>query len=116
MSGDSSAGAYQIADLSPLAGLTNLERLSVTINGVDSLEPLRNLKKLAYLFINGEGAYQDFSPISELMELQTLRLVPHSLFVGAVTERAIDLQENEDVEIGEGTKNEFLDLLLLLAQ
>ena len=75
MSGDSSAGAYQIADLSPLAGLTNLERLSVTINGVDSLEPLRNLKKLAYLFINGEGAYQDFSPISELMELQTLRLV-----------------------------------------
>ena len=75
MSGDSSAGAYQIADLSPLAGLTNLERLSVTINGVDSLEPLRNLKKLAYLFINGEGAYQDFSPISELTELQTLRLV-----------------------------------------
>ena len=75
MSGDSSAGAYQIADLSPLAGLTNLERLSVTINGVDSLEPLRNLKKLAYLFINGEGAYRDFSPISELTELQTLRLV-----------------------------------------
>ena len=75
MSGDSSAGAYQIDDLSPLAGLTNLERLSVTINGVDSLEPLRNLKKLAYLFINGEGAYQDFSPISELTELQTLRLV-----------------------------------------
>ncbi len=75
MSGDSSAGAYQIADLSPLAGLTNLERLSVTINGVDSLEPLRDLKKLAYLFINGEGAYQDFSPISELTELQTLRLV-----------------------------------------
>ena len=75
MSGDSSAGAYQIADLSPLAGLTNLERLSVTISGVDSLEPLRNLKKLTYLFLNGEGAYQDFSPISELTELQTLRLI-----------------------------------------
>ena len=75
MEGDSSAGAYQIADLSPLAGLTNLERLSVTISGVDSLEPLRNLKKLTYLFINGEGAYQDFSPLSELTELQTLRLI-----------------------------------------
>ena len=75
MSGDSSTGVYQIADLSPLAGLTNLERLSVTISGVDSLEPLRNLKKLTYLFLNGEGAYQDFSPISELTELQTLRLI-----------------------------------------
>ena len=75
MSGDSSAGAYQIDDLSPLSNLTNLERLSVTISGVDSLEPLRNLKKLTYLYINGEGAYKDFSPLSELTELQTLRLI-----------------------------------------
>ena len=52
----------------------------------------------------------------EKLGLQTLRLLPHSLFVGAVTERTIDLQKNEDVEIGEGTKNELLDFVLLLAQ
>ena len=75
MSGDSSAGAYQIDDLSPLSNLTKLERLGVTISGVDSLEPLRNLKNLTYLYINGEGAYTDFSPLSELAELQTLRLI-----------------------------------------
>ena len=75
MSGDSSAGAYLIDDLSPLSGLTNLEHLSVTISGVDSLEPLQDLKKLTYLHINGEGTYKDFSALSGLTELQTLRLI-----------------------------------------
>ena len=43
-------GGVQISDLSPLAGLTNLERLRLSRNRISDLSPLKGLPNLKQLF------------------------------------------------------------------
>ncbi|PHR96065.1 MAG: hypothetical protein COA78_29235 [Blastopirellula sp.] len=42
----------EISNLSPLAALTNLEKLHISITGITDLSPLRGLKKLESLYID----------------------------------------------------------------
>ena len=61
----------QISDLSPLAGLTSLRRLSLWGNPVSNLSPLRGLKNLTILEF-GHSQVSDLSPIAGLINLKYL--------------------------------------------
>ena len=58
-------------DLSPLAGLTNLETLDIAFNDITDLSPLAGLSNLTELFV-GFNAITDLSPLAGLTTLETL--------------------------------------------
>ena len=60
-----------IADLSPLAGLTELKYLYLRDNQVDNLEPLGNLKHSVVLDLGG-NKITDLIPLMNLSELKHL--------------------------------------------
>ena len=62
-----------VSDLSPLAGLTNLERLGLWQNSVEDLSPLAGLTKLTELYL-GINSVKDLSPLAELTNLESLFL------------------------------------------
>ena len=62
-----------VSDLSPLAGLTNLERLGLWQNSVKDLSPLAGLTKLTELYL-GINSVKDLSPLAELTNLESLFL------------------------------------------
>jgi hypothetical protein len=62
-----------VADLSPLAGLTNLQQLNLQFTPVADLSPLAGLTNLQYLYLwNMQVA--DLSPLAGLTNLQSLDL------------------------------------------
>ncbi len=63
----------QITDLSPLAGLTNLEKLSLYGNRIIDLRPLGRLKKLAHLRLF-RNEISDITPLEGLTNLIVLSL------------------------------------------
>ena len=69
--GDSGRWGNQISDLSPLAGLTSLRRLSLWGNPVSNLSPLRGLTNLTRLVFS-RTQVSDLSPIAGLINLRTL--------------------------------------------
>ena len=77
-------GGYNsdIADLSPLEGLTSLEDLALPPNSkIQDLSPLSGLTSLQYLFMEGTWGsdpvsyIQDLSPLSNLTQLTEISLV-----------------------------------------
>ena len=60
-------------NISPLAGLVNLEVLSLENNGISDITPLIGLKKLRVLHLT-QNHIEDFSPLSGLMSLEVLRI------------------------------------------
>ena len=58
----------QVSDLSPLSGLTNLRELLINHNPISDLSPLRGLKNLKYLWME-DTLVSDFSPLRGLINL-----------------------------------------------
>ena len=58
----------QVSDLSPLAGLINLHELLINRNPISDLSPLRGLKNLKYLWME-DTLVSDFSPLRGLTNL-----------------------------------------------
>lgn len=63
----------QIKDLSPLSQLTNLEEIYLDNNQISSLEPLRSLKKLQLLRLSNNDI-EDLSPLYHLPKLRYLSI------------------------------------------
>ena len=63
----------QVSDLSPIAGLINLRRLTLHYNPISDLSPLRGLKNLDYLVLN-HTLVSDLSPVRSLTNLTELVL------------------------------------------
>ena len=64
----------RISNLSPLAGLTGLERLDLNFNGINTnLSPLAGLTGLKQLFLKG-NKLSDISPLAGLTRLERLHL------------------------------------------
>ena len=63
----------QFSDLSPVAGLTNLEALDIGDNPLADLSPLAGLTKLEFLDIRGCGI-SDLAPLAGLTHLINLTL------------------------------------------
>ena len=59
-------------DLSPLAGLSKLENLSLACTTIKSIEPLSGLTNMKNLEIWGTRTVIDISPLSGMTELETL--------------------------------------------
>ena len=66
-----SGTSNQISDLSPLAGLINLELLNVRRNKISDLSPLAGLINLRYLNISS-NPFSDISPIAGLINLENI--------------------------------------------
>ncbi len=68
-------GCTGVADLAPLAGLTQLRRLYLTdCTGVVDLAPLASIKKLRKLYLNGCTGVADLLPLAGLTRLELLFL------------------------------------------
>ena len=60
-----------VSDLEWVSSLTKLQELRLSVNGLEDLSPLANLKDLNVLTFEGHiGAIQDFSPLSGLTKLK----------------------------------------------
>lgn len=68
-----------ITDIGPLAGLVNLQYLSLTGNTVTSVEALSRLTQLRTLYA-GKNRITDISPLAGLVNLETLSLESNSYF------------------------------------
>ncbi len=66
-------GARALSDVSPLAGLANLEILDLSGTGVSDVSPLAGLANLEILYLSGTGV-SDVSPLSGLANLEFLSL------------------------------------------
>jgi internalin A len=66
-------GPGDLVDLSPLAGLKNVESLRASINHVTDLKPLQNLTKLDRLDL-GRTSVKDLTPLGNLTNLTELQL------------------------------------------
>ena len=64
----------QIRDLTPLSGLTQLERLHLSENQITDVSPLANLTQLKILYLH-QNQITDVSPLSNLTKLEVLCLV-----------------------------------------
>ena len=62
-----------ISDFSPLAGLTQLERLWLNDNNISDLSPLVGLMQLKELHLSGNNL-SDISPLAGLTQLETLHI------------------------------------------
>ena len=64
---------HQIADISPLSGLSNLQRLDIAVNQIADISPLSGLSNLWSLTLGG-NQITDISPLSGLSNLRWLDL------------------------------------------
>jgi len=64
---------FQITDLSPLAGLTNLDHLFIEGSYINDITPLAGLTNLTWLTILGTQV-TDITPLAGLINLETLQL------------------------------------------
>lgn len=67
-------GNNDITDLTPLAELTNLRELRLCFNRISDLTPLANLQNLTTLHIRGNRYITDLTPLAGLTNLQYLQL------------------------------------------
>ena len=58
-----SLAANDITDISPLESLLNLEILSLIDNSITDISSLYNLRELSYVFLEGNTAISDWSPV-----------------------------------------------------
>ena len=63
-----------VQDLSALSGLTNLQDLQISVNGLKSFHGLEGATKLTQLQIYGSPDIQDLSALSGLTKLQSLQI------------------------------------------
>lgn len=68
------SGNYDITDVSPLAGLTELRALYAQFTPITSVEPLAGLTHLEVLYLNYGTAITDISPLAGLIHLTELAL------------------------------------------
>jgi internalin A len=66
-------GPGKVEDLSPIAGLKNLEALRASLNRVSDLKPLSELSKMDRLDL-GHTRVMDITPLANLTELSDLQL------------------------------------------
>ncbi len=71
-------GNNAISNISPLAGLTNLESLYLGDNGISDLSPLTKLTKLRRLALNN-NSISDLSPLVGLTNLRWMRLASNNI-------------------------------------
>lgn len=71
-------GTRNIADLSPLAGMSELRSLWISDNVISDLSPLANLQQLEWLNI-GRNMITDVSPLAGLKNLKTLFLTDNPI-------------------------------------
>ena len=69
---------YNLSDLSPLLGLTNMERLTITHTTLQSIAGIEALPNLNHLCIEGVPGL-DLSPLSKLRNLTSLDIYAQSL-------------------------------------
>ena len=69
----------RISDLSPVAGLVNLEYLSFPNNNVSDLSPVARLINLETLYFWHNNNISDLSPIAGLINLQTINFSGNSV-------------------------------------
>ena len=80
----------KVSDLSPLNGLTNLERLDLQRNNISSLNPLSGLINLQSLDLEG-NKISDLSPLARLTKLEHLVVGEDSIRYGGHRNRISDL-------------------------
>ena len=85
-------------DISPIAGLINLEVLSLENNGISDIRPLAGLKKLQFLALT-HNQIEDFSPLAGLTNLRTLWIKnnPGTDFSPLASLNLTDFQHDADV-------------------
>ena len=72
----------QVADVSPLSGLTSLEEVYLYDNSIEDISPLSGLTRLTCLGL-GVNSIRDISPLSGLTALEFLRI--HSNAISDIT-------------------------------
>ena len=68
------SGNVEYTSLAPLAGLENLESLTIRNSHISDLTPLSGLKNLRSLTIHNAGSITDLTPLSALPELTDLSI------------------------------------------
>lgn len=66
-------GNNEIVDVSPIAGLTLLQSLTLSRNKIESIGPLKELARMQLLDLS-ENQLKDISPIAQMTNLRTLYL------------------------------------------
>ena len=66
-------------DLSPLSGLTNLERLYICCDSISDISALSKLTNLADLWIWGNGNIKDISALSNMTKMESLWIKTNSI-------------------------------------
>jgi internalin A len=67
-----------ISDLTPLAGLTNLQYINISYNLISDLAPLAGLTKLRSLILNNNNI-SDLTPLASLINLKKLNLLKNNI-------------------------------------
>ena len=88
-----------INDITPLAGLTNLTVLELGNNQITDVSPLAGLTKLTILLLNG-NQISDITPLAKLTRLESLRLIGNQIsnitpFAGLTNLRILWLSNNQ---------------------
>ena len=91
-------GNNNISDLSPLAELKKLERISLAGNNISDLSPLAELKNLKFLYLY-DNNISDLSSLAELKKLEILLLRGNNIsdisaIVGLTQLETLDLNKN----------------------
>jgi hypothetical protein len=87
-----------LANLEPLAGLTDLQRLSMDDNDITDLSPLADLRELEFLFLTG-NRITDLSPLVNLWGLEDVSLAANRVkdvraLAGLQEMKTLNLSEN----------------------
>lgn len=56
-------GQNQISDITPIASLTNLEKLVLSGNNISNITPLQNLEKLDRVYLNDNQIKDETCPV-----------------------------------------------------
>jgi len=106
-----------IADLSPLAGLTNLTRLYLYSNNISDLSPFAGLTNLTRLYL-GDNNFADLTPLAELSSLTSLYLEQNNIsdltpLAGLTNLKQLSLNGNNISDLAPLTGLTNLELLFL---
>jgi len=107
----------RIADISPLAGLANLEDLDLAWNEISDISPLAGLGNLEYLDLD-ENEISDISPLAGLANLEDLDLSWNEIsdispLAGLANLTWLRLDENQIAEIAALSQMRNLRMLCL---
>ncbi|MEW6496057.1 MAG: leucine-rich repeat domain-containing protein [Cyanobacteriota bacterium] len=93
----------QIADVRPLAGLTNLEQLDLSFNTITDVTPLATLTNLKQLFLD-HNPIADVSPLAKLTNLKELfldhnQIADVSPLSGLTNLKELDINNNQITDV-----------------